>query len=210
MALRCARHIRGLLLALPVITVITACRDEVRPLATLERAIETELRQRFGVVLRTRCTAVVPACVARGEDGSTLPIAVTRIAAGGWDWHVAGLVIASAPLEAYLRQEVADMGAPQAVGCGMRIRRVVADERIACELARGGIAFVTIRADGSTSIEVELDPAAAIARAEPVTADRDAALSRASRALEDAPPNAEGVEEEAPARPAGAGVADPR
>jgi hypothetical protein len=82
-----------------------------------------------------------------------------------------------------LRDEVADLGAPQGVRCAPRIRAIVANERIECWLAHGGKAFVDVHADGTTAVELVLDAAAANARSELVTPERDRELEATSRAL---------------------------
>ena len=201
----CSQHARVAVLA----TALVACgRDDgPRPRSELEAAIDAELHRRFGVTARTRCLGIFPGCHARLPDGALLPIAVTALANGGWEWQVDGMVIESAPVEAYLRDELAAMGAAQDATCGPPIRRVVAGERLECALANGGTAFVTIRADGSTAFELELDPIAARIRSEPLTAAHEEALTRASRALEAAEASAADGEDEGPP-PAEAG--DPR
>lgn len=133
---------------------------------------------------------MVPPCVAQLPDGTRLPIDLA-FRDGGWDWHVRGLVVTTDQLEAYVRDELADLGAPQDVRCVPRVRAIAPGEQIACELARGGKAFVTVRGDGTTSLEVALDANAATARSELVTPARDRELEQLSRALA----HAEGDEE---------------
>ncbi|CAN5905849.1 hypothetical protein BH11MYX3_BH11MYX3_18410 [soil metagenome] len=130
----------------------------------------------------TSCTGMVPPCAAKLPDGTVLPIDL-RWTKGGWDWRVRGRVITTEQLESYLRDEVADLGAPQGVRCAPRVRAITVGERIECWLAHGGKAFVTVRADGSTSVEVDLDAASANARSEVVTPEREQELERTSRVL---------------------------
>ncbi len=104
------------------------------------------------------------------------------IEAGG-TWRLDGALVLADDLEVYLRGVTADLGAPQAAQCGARIRSVVIGERIECALGRGGKAFVTVNGDRTTAVEVELDPAAGLARSEVV---RDDDLSRMSHNLEHA------------------------
>ncbi len=92
-----------------------------------------------------------------------VPISVDRTA-DGWSWRVRGLVVRSGTIEAYLAAELADLGAAQAVACGPPVHVIEAGDRIACTLANGGTAFAIVRADGSFSTEIELDPKAAEAR----------------------------------------------
>ena len=160
--------------------VLAACGGErpSSPAATaLERSIDQELGKRFGVGVVTRCPPLVPTCSAKLPDGSTLPIFVN-----GAEWRVIGMVVISDVLEAYVRAELADLGAMQGVRCSPRVRRVEPDERIECGLAHGGKAFITVHVDGSTAVELALDAAAARARSEPESSD----LAKASRALENA------------------------
>jgi hypothetical protein len=110
-------------------------------------------------------------------DRSELPI----VLAPTGDWRVDGLLVVSDPIEAYLREVVAEVGAVQEVRCAPRIRIVAAGDRIECRLGGGGIAFATIAADGSFTIELALDHAAGEARSVDLP---ERALSEQSRALE--------------------------
>lgn len=148
----------------------------------LEAAIDRGLRKRFGVSVVTTCTGLVPPCQALLPDGTALPIEL-RWKNGGWDWRVRGLVITTDELEVYLRDELADLGAPQRVRCAPRIRRIVANERIECWLEQGGKAFIDVHADGTTAVEMVLDAAGANARSEVVTPERERELAATSRAL---------------------------
>jgi len=167
-----------------------ACGDRsperaVKTATPLDVAIAQQLGARLGVPIAVRCPTA-QACEAVLPDRGTLPISVRQVA-GGWDWHVDGLIVTTDQLEAYLRDEVAALGAAQAVRCAPRIRALVAGERIECRLAHGGAAFVTVRADGTTAFEIELDAAAAAARSDEVSPDRDRALAELSRGLDDRP-----------------------
>lgn len=187
-----------------LLALALACgRDQAHSSSILERTIDAELGKRLGVGVSTRCFGLLPACVTLLPDGGALPIVLERIGTS-WEWHVDGVVITTDALDRYLREEVADLGAPQDVRCAPRIRRIVPGERIECWLEHGGKAFVVVRLDGSTSVEIVLDAAAAAARSEPVTPANDDALSRTSRSLEDA--EEDGEDDDQP--PADAG--DPR
>jgi hypothetical protein len=166
----------------------------------IERAIDRELGARFGVGVATYCHPLAPGCVTRLPDGSSLPISLMKLGKE-WEWRVVGLVISTDELEAYLREEVADLGAPQGVRCAPKIRRIDPDDRVECWLARGGKAFVTVRADGSTSVEVVLDAQSANARSELITPAREQELSTTSRALE----RSENFDDDEESRPADAG-----
>src|SRR5213079_1463337 len=110
-------------------------------------------------------------------SGGELPLEIH-----GRDWRVAGLLIASAPLETYVREALDDLGVATTVDCGPRVRAAHVADRIACALGTGGRAFATIRdATGAFTIEIALDRATAAAR------ERDAdvaALDRMSAALD--------------------------
>jgi hypothetical protein len=151
----------------------------------VERAIDEALGARFGVAVTTRCFHFAPACEAKLQDGTSLPISVVRRGTET-EWRVIGLVVTSDPLEAYLRDSVADLGAPQTVRCAPRVRRIRAGERIECWLERGGKGFVTVFGDGRVSLEVELHAPAANARSELVTPARDQELLRRSKMLDSA------------------------
>ncbi|MBA3459705.1 MAG: hypothetical protein H0T46_07075 [Deltaproteobacteria bacterium] len=148
---------------------------------------------------------MIPPCSVRLPDGTDAAIDLTWND-GGWDWRVRGMLITTDELEAYLRDEVADLGAPQGVRCAPKIRLVTAGERIECWLARGGKAFFTVRADGTTAIEIAMDPTSANARSEMVTPARERELDSASRALEHADDDNASEHEDAAASAAG----DPR
>jgi len=128
------------------------------------------------VAVRVRCVWLPPSCRARLPDNTTLPIVIR---AGG-TWHVDGALVLADDVEQYLRDALVDLGAPQVARCGARIRAVPAGDRIECALQNGGRAFVVVRADGSTSVEIDLDPAAGTARSE---VPRDDELFKMSRAL---------------------------
>ena len=94
---------------------------------------------------------------------AVLPIVVTG-GSGDATWAVDGLLVRAAPIEAYLKDALVDLGVPQTVRCGSAIRSVAPGTRIECTLERGGKAFAVIAGDGSFSTEIDLDPAAAAAR----------------------------------------------
>ncbi len=153
--------------------------------SALERAIATDLGARLGKPIIARCLeplGVPVRCTAYLPDGSALPVAL-RDAGAAWEWAIEGRLVAAAPIEAYVRGVVSDLGAAQGVGCGPGLRRLAAEEQVECRLERGGAAYVTIAADGALSVEVELDPKAAAARGGPVTRESQTSLDGLSRAL---------------------------
>ena len=175
---------RGWLIA-GIATVIACTGDRAPREATpLEANIATALGARLGVPVVAHCWGVV-ACAALLPDGDRIPILTWPGDRGAWEWRVDGLVVASDVLERYLRDVVGEMGAAQDVRCAPKLRRIAPGDRVECGLANGGKAFVTVRADGSTSVEVELDKVAAEARSEVITPARDEEITRASRALTD-------------------------
>ena len=128
---------------------------------------------------------MIPPCTVRLPDGIDAPIDLAW-KDNGWDWRVRGMLITTDDLESYLRDEVLALGAPQGVRCAPKVRLVTPGERIECWLARGGKAFFTVRADGTTAVEIAIDAPAADARSELVTPARERELDSASRALEHA------------------------
>jgi hypothetical protein len=139
------------------------------------------LSERLGVPVGARCTST--SCGAVTLGGVLIPITLTT-AAGEVEWRVDGLLVTTDALEAYVAAEISELGAAQRVTCGRRIRRLVAGDRIACELEHGGRVYATIEADGGFSLETLLDPETVRLRDELVSPELEAELLRASRALE--------------------------
>jgi hypothetical protein len=152
--------------------IANACGDsprDAKPLpvvvddrvARLENTIARELAAKLSRDVKVACTP--PArCVADLGDGK-LPIALAP-SKDGWTWRIDGKVVYSAPIEAYLRDMVRDLGVDQRISCGPPVHGIAPGERIACTLERGGIAFVIVYADGSFGVELSLDKASATAR----------------------------------------------
>lgn len=165
-----------------LVVALLACNgDPVTPRAlarsVLDQAIAHDLSARVGQPVTAHCAtfAGIPlACRAHLPDGSELKI---RISPGrdGWRWRVEDR-IETAPIQAYVQGVLGDLGIAQTAHCPALPR----ERRIACSLSGGGIAFVEIAATGQLSLELELDPAAAVARSVP-PADRE--LARMSLAL---------------------------
>ena len=151
----------------------------------MELLLERELGARVGVPLRVRCVWIAPSCRATLPDGTHLAV---RFFVRGGDvmWRLDGVLVLADDIEQYLRDELADLGAPQVARCGARIRTVSAGDRVQCQLQNGGKAFVIVNADGTTSIEIVLDAVAGDARSEVVTIEREASLLEMSRKLEHA------------------------
>lgn len=143
----------------------------------LETAIARDLAAKLGAAPAVRCALLwsIPIrCTATLPDHSTVAIAI-RDTGTQYAWRVIGTIFPVAPLEKFVEDELADLGAAQNVFCGARIQHV---DRLVCELERGGKAFVAIAADGTPSVELALDPAAAKARS-----DGPADLEHRSKAL---------------------------
>jgi len=165
--------------------VLAACGDRehaappVDQPSALETAIARDLTARFGAAPVVHCASIFgyPRGCSATLDGERFGIRV-RDVGRTWRWQVLGLVVTMAPIEAYVRGVLDDLGATQGVACGARVRHVAPNDRVACDLARGGKAFVTIAADGAITLELALDPTAAKARSEPVPG-----LEHRSRAL---------------------------
>lgn len=178
-------------LLLPAVVTWIACGDpqarKEKRAAPLESAIERELATRFGTQVTTACTfagAFPVRCIAKLADGTELPIAIENASKDEWGWRVDGTVVETAQIVAFVTDGLAAMHVPQAVDCGAKLQVIKPGERVVCKLASGGAAFVAIAPDGSTTLELALDPQAAAARTELVTADRDRELAEQSKALE--------------------------
>lgn len=180
----------------------TACESDRtgRDASPLERAIATSIGARLGVPVVARCWGLV-GCVTLMPDGDRIPIITSPNRDGEWEWRVDGLLVASDVLERYLRDVIGEMGVSQDVKCSPKVRRIAPGDRVDCWLSGGGKAFVTVREDGSTSIEVELDKAAADARSEVVTPALDDQMTKASHALYDQGEDSDGDEPASPAPP---------
>lgn len=172
-----------------LLTVIACGEPELRHVPQgkpIETAISADLGARFGTSVTTRClmlTVVPLKCTATLGDGTELPIAMDH-ARTEWRWHVDGVVIETAPIVAYVEEELAGIHVAQAVDCGRRIQVIKRGDRVVCKLAGGGAAFVDIAPDGSTSLELALDAEIAEARTELTSADRDRELTKQSTDLE--------------------------
>ena len=150
-----------------VLLCVLGCSDrKVRaPLQTspLETAIARELTARIGAPATTRCVIVVGVAMCRASvDGVVVPVVVENHR-GEWVWWVEGGVVPTAPIAARVREELADLGVTQTVDCG---KAVASGPRLTCALSGGGAAFATIARDGSVSLELAIDPAAAGVRSE--------------------------------------------
>lgn len=180
---------------------LAACGDHTsrQPVrrSPLETAIARDVTARLGVPVTASCTIVAGLplhCEAALLDGTKLPIAI-RSDGKEWAWRVDGLLVDTVPVAAYLDATLADLHVAQHASCGARFVVVQPGDRIGCKLSAGGMAFVRFLADGTTSLELDLDPASAAARGETVTPARDRELTAISRALETLEGESDGEEE---------------
>jgi len=85
----------------------------------------------------------------------------------------------------FVEDALASVHAVQMVDCGRPVQVLRTGESLVCKLGGGGVALVSIAADGEATVELELDVAAAAARTELTTPDRERELVQQSKALED-------------------------
>lgn len=169
-----------------VLLCVLACRERetrapLRP-SPLETGIARDLTEKLGVPVTTRCLVAGSVAMCRAfAGGQKLTIAV-KSERGQWAWRVDGRIVQTAPIAARIAGELADLGVAQTVDCGAPVARVALGERLTCKLSGGGAAFATIASDGTVSLELAIDPAAAAVRSEE---PRD--LTQTSRALERLP-----------------------
>ena len=180
---------------------LVACGDRKSAEPTrhspLEVGIARDLTAKLGEPVTATCVMIqnLPAkCEAQLGGGTKLPIAITS-EGKEWAWRVAGRVVESAPIVAYINASLADLKIAQQANCGSRIVLVEAGGRIGCKLSGGGMAFVAVGADGTTSLELAIDAASAAARGEVVTPQRDRELTTISKALENLEGESDGEEE---------------
>ncbi|MCX5747485.1 MAG: hypothetical protein NT062_33895 [Proteobacteria bacterium] len=174
-----------------IATTLVACDGQgqgpIVPIVPIS-SIARDVGKRLGVAVEIRCGFLLgmpTGCLATLPDRTAIPI-VVQLMERAWDWRFDGTVISTAPIARYIADELAAAGGrPRDVACAPQIRRVVPQEQLECTLGGGGIAFVTLGADGAVAeLELELDPLAAAARGEIVSAARQAELDRMSRALQ--------------------------
>ncbi len=175
-----------------VVTLI-ACSDRqgrvrTRRASPMETAIARDLTARFSTPVTVTCMTLVGVpigCSGTLADGTKLTIVVESASKHEWAWRIDGRVVESKVVVAYVQEHLAAIGVAQTATCGPSAITVAKPgERIPCTLSGGGAAFVEVAPDGSTTLELDLDPASAAARSEIVTPDRDRGLTEQSKALE--------------------------
>jgi hypothetical protein len=182
--------------------VLAGCRDHHRDVGVHHSALETgigsDLSERFAVPVTASCKVIGVGmrCEAKLDDGTTLPIEVGA-EHGDWTWHVSGIVVEKKPLTDYIAAALADIHVDERVDCAT-VQVLKAGDRATCKLSGGGLAFVQFAADGTGTLELALDAAAAAARGEPVTPQREQELFKISRALEGRQGQSDGEEEAVP------------
>jgi hypothetical protein len=184
------------------LVTLAGCRDRAATThgrkSPLETGIARDLTARFATPVTVTCTMSGPVpvrCLATLADKTELPIALEEASKAEWGWHIDGLLIESGPIVQYVQEQLASLKIAQTATCGPRVQAIKPGERVSCTLSGGGAAFVTVAADGSTSLELALDTDAAAARSEPVTPERDRELTARSAALEDLEGESDGEEE---------------
>jgi hypothetical protein len=163
----------------------------------LETAIARDLTARISEPVTASCAMVLGApakCEAALADGTKLPIEIAN-EGKEWAWRVVGLVVETRPIATHIAATLADLKLAQQANCGARIAYVEPGGRLGCKLSGGGMAFVRFAPDGTTSLELDLDPASAAARGELVTPERDRELTGISKALEHLEGASDGEEE---------------
>lgn len=187
-------------LLLCTLTLIS-CGDqkasEKRRHSPLETGIARDLTDRLKVPVSATCALIagmVSKCEAALSDGTKIPIEV-KSDKKDWAWRVDGIVVEEADLANHVRSALTDLHIDQRVDCSPAVHVVVAGDRVACKLSGGGLAFLQIAADGSASLELALDPAAATARGELVTPEKDRQLFEVSKSLESREGQSDGEEE---------------
>lgn len=170
------------------VLALCACRDSGPSGARkspLETAIARDLTARLAMPVAVTCATIanIATCEASLADGQQLPIEV-KSEGEEWAWRVDGLVVETAPIAEHVDGILRDLAIDERASCGPRIAFVAPGDRLACKLSGGGIAFVSFADDGTTSLELDLDPASGSARGEVVTPERDRELTGISRALE--------------------------
>jgi hypothetical protein len=180
-------------------------RENTRRASPVETAIARDLTARFGTSVTVTCRTLAGAptgCSAKLADGTSMSIVMENASKDEWGWRIDGRVIESKTIAAYVQEQLATIGGKQTAACGPPIAVVKAGDRIACALSGGGVAFVQIAPDGTTTLELDLDATSAAARAEPVTPERERELTTRSKALETLEWESDGEEQV----PADAGV----
>ena len=163
----------------------------------LETAIARELTARIGTAASTRCVIVLGVASCRASVDGVVVAVVVENHRGEWVWWVEGGVVPTAPIAARVRDELGDLGVTQTVNCGKAIAK---GPRVTCSLSGGGAAFATIAKDGSVTLELAIDPAAAGVRSE-----SPSDLTQRSRSLE----RSAGDEEDEDTAPADGGRVPP-
>ncbi len=159
------------------------CRGKSQDRA-FERELAAQLARQLGPVAagaQVRCSweREEPEHCAATVAGQALPIALRR-EGDQLSWQLEGLVISGRELEQQLTAELTDLGLAAKPSCGPPLQPVVAGERVTCSLSELGVAWATVRADGSYSWELALGEA----QAERSQQLEEAQLDLLSRALD--------------------------
>jgi hypothetical protein len=124
---------------------------------SFERELAAQLTEQLGAGAKVRCSADAPRCTAT-IAGEALPVALT-IEEGQVRWRLDGLVISGPELERQVAAELAALGVQARPSCGGPWQAVEAEGRVACSLSELGVAWATVHADGSYTLELALGAA---------------------------------------------------
>lgn len=149
----------------------------------LEATISSQLGARARMPIHVSCSMAPPHCEATTLAGRGLPI-VLGVDRGEWTWRVDGLFVRADEVEVLVHAALDEIGVTRTVDCGPRLRVIPPEGRVECVLSERGRAFVVVHADGSTALELVLDPAGAAARATESSPAEEQSLEAASHALE--------------------------
>lgn len=124
---------------------------------SFERELAAQLTQKLGAGAKVRCPADAARCTAT-IAGEALPVALTR-EDGQVRWQLDGLVISGPELERQVAAELAALGVEAKPRCGAPLQSVEVEARVTCSLSELGVAWATVHADGSYTLELALGAA---------------------------------------------------
>jgi hypothetical protein len=158
-------------------SLLAGCRGA--PRSALERELQDQLTQQLGPVAKVDCPDQSPPlrCRVAMADHGSLPVRVFS-ESGQLRWALEGLVVSATKLEQQLRDQLEAIGVAVTAHCGPQLQSVIAGQRLSCQLPSLGVAWATIAADGSYSVEIAIG-AALTARSEDLEESELDALSRA-------------------------------
>ena len=123
-----------------------------------ERALAAQLTEQLGAGAKVRCAGDEATRCTATIAGEALPVALT-VEEGQVRWRLDGLVISGPELERQVEAELAALGVQAKPSCGARLQAVEAESRVSCSLSELGVAWATVHADGSYTLELALGAA---------------------------------------------------